>query len=127
MAGFWAWVERKHGRGVFLYSARASVDSLWKVGVKRRWWKAMRAGDVWVFVLAVMLTGAVYERDARAVREDSWRKGISWIRGQGFRDWAIEEEDELSDDDGQSDDGGEGGSDVESEFVESVEFVERPS
>lgn len=124
LAGFWAWVERKQGRGVFLYSARASVDSLWKVGVKRRWWKAMKAGDVWVFVLAVMLTGAVYERDARAVREDSWRKGISWIRGQGFRDWAIEEE-ELSDD-GQSD-VEDGGSDAESEFVESVEFVERAS
>ncbi|KAL2274962.1 hypothetical protein FJTKL_02628 [Diaporthe vaccinii] len=123
LAGFWAWVERKQGRGVFLYSARASVDSLWKVGVKRRWWKAMKAGDVWVFVLAVMLTGAVYERDARAVREDSWRKGISWIRGQGFRDWAIEEE--LSDD-GQSD-VEDGGSDAESEFVESVEFVERAS
>lgn len=85
----------------------------------------MRAGDVWVFVLAVMLTGAVYERDARAVREDSWRKGISWIRGQGFRDWAIEEED-LSDDDERSD-AGDGGSDAESEFVESVEFVERAS
>lgn len=36
-AGLWAWVERRHGRGVFLYSARASVDSLWKAGVKRRW------------------------------------------------------------------------------------------
>lgn len=89
----------------------------------------MRAGDVWVFVLAVMLTGAVYERDARAVREDSWRKGISWIRGQGFRDWAIEEED-LSDDDNERSDAGDavdGGSDAESEFVESVEFVERAS
>lgn len=90
LAGFWAWVERKRGRGVFLYSARVSVDSLWKVGVKRRWWKAMRAGDVWVFVLAVMITGMVYEKDAEAVREETWRKGISWIRGQGFRDWALE-------------------------------------
>ncbi|PSR84080.1 hypothetical protein BD289DRAFT_369101 [Coniella lustricola] len=90
LAGFWGWVERKRGRGVFLYSARVSVDSLWKVGVKRRWWKAMRAGDVWVFVLAVMITGMVYEKDAEAVREESWRKGISWIRGQGFRDWALE-------------------------------------
>ncbi|KAF3761626.1 hypothetical protein M406DRAFT_237553, partial [Cryphonectria parasitica EP155] len=90
LAGFWAWVERRNGRGAFLYSARVSVDSLWKVGVKRRWWKAMRAGDVWVFVLAVMLTGMVYEKDKEAVREESWRKGLSWIRGQGFRDWAME-------------------------------------
>ena len=91
-AGLWAWVERRHGRGVFLYSARASVDSLWKVGVKRRWWKAMRGGDVWVFVLALMVTGVVYERDARAIREAQWRKGVSWVRGQGFRDWSIEED-----------------------------------
>jgi len=96
-AGFWAWAERRGGRGVFLYSARTSVDSLWKVGVKRRWWRAMAAGDVWVFVLAVLLTGVVYERDARAVREDSWRKGVSWVRGQGWRDWAAEEDDDEGD------------------------------
>lgn len=93
LAGFWAWVERKQGRGVFLYSARTSVDSLWKVGVKRRWWKAMKGGDVWVFVLAVMLTGVVYERDAQAIKEGNWRKGMSWVRGQGYRDWAMEEDD----------------------------------
>ena len=92
LAGFWAWIERKNGRGVFLYSARASVDSLWKVGVKRRWWRAMKGGDVWVFVLAVMLTGVVYEKDAKAVREKGWRKGISWVRGEGWRDWALEDE-----------------------------------
>ncbi len=92
-AGLWAWVERRHGRSVFLYSARMSVDSLWKVGVKRRWWRAMKGGDVWVFVLALMLSGVVYERDARAIKEGNWRKGISWVRGEGFRDWAAEEED----------------------------------
>lgn len=93
LAGFWAWVERRQGRGAFLYSARASVDSLWKVGVKRRWWKAMRGGDVWVFVLAMMLTGVVYERDARAIREGNWRKGVSWVRGEGWKDWGVEPED----------------------------------
>jgi hypothetical protein len=93
-AGLWAWVERRHGRGVFLYSARVSVDSLWKVGVKRRWWRAMGGGDVWVFVLALMVTGVVYERDARAIRESQWRRGVSWIRGEGFRDWSIEEDEE---------------------------------
>lgn len=103
-AGLWAWVERRHGRGVFLYSARASVDSLWKVGVKRRWWKAMKGGDVWVFVLAVMATGVVYERDSRAIREKEWRKGVSWIRGEGWRDWAIEDEMDNDDDDDDDDD-----------------------
>lgn len=54
----------------------------------------MKAGDVWVFVAAVLVTGVVYERDRECVREESWRKGISWVRGQGFRDWALEEDDE---------------------------------
>lgn len=99
LAGLWAWVERRHGRGVFLYSARVSVDSLWKVGVKRRWWRAMRGGDVWIFVAALMLTGVVYERDARAVREANWRKGISWVRGEGWDDWAIESDDGDEDED----------------------------
>ncbi|KAK3375883.1 hypothetical protein B0T24DRAFT_208480 [Lasiosphaeria ovina] len=94
LAGFWALVEHRSGnRGVFLYSARVSVDSLWKVGVKRRWWRAMKGGDVWVFVLALMLTGVVYERDARAVKEGSWRKGISWVRGEGWKDWGVDPED----------------------------------
>ncbi|RYP70599.1 hypothetical protein DL769_004921 [Monosporascus sp. CRB-8-3] len=94
LAGLWAFVERRQGRPIFLYSARASVDSLWKVGVKRRWWRAMRGGDLWIFVLALAVTGAVHERDARAIRERGWRKGVSWIRGTGFRDWGLEEDEE---------------------------------
>ncbi|KAM0586188.1 hypothetical protein ACHAP6_005551 [Verticillium nonalfalfae] len=101
VAGLWAWVERKQGRGMFLYSARASVDSLWKVGVKRRWWKGMRGGDVWVFVAALMVTGVVYERDARAIREGSWRRGVSWIRGEGLRDWSLEEDEAPGEGEGQ--------------------------
>ena len=97
LAGMWAMIfERRKGRGLFIYSAKMSLDSFWKVGVKRRWWKAMKGGDVWVFVLALMLTGIVYERDAKAVKEGTWRKGISWVRGEGFRDWAAVDE-ELED------------------------------
>ncbi|KAM3444929.1 hypothetical protein NHJ13734_000963 [Beauveria thailandica] len=93
-AGMWAWIERRHGRMAFLYSARASAHSLWKVGVKRRWWRAVHGGDLWVFVLALMMTGVVYERDAKAIQQNSFRKGVSWVRGEGWRDWAIEEEEE---------------------------------
>jgi hypothetical protein len=100
-AGLWAFVERKNGRGLFLYSARTSVDSLWKVGVKRRWWKSMKGGDVWVFMLALMVTGIVYEKDAQAIRETNWRKGVSWLQGQGFKDWGAEEEEEDEDRDKQ--------------------------
>lgn len=94
LAGLWGFVERKRGRGIFLYSARSSVDSLWKVGVKRRWWKAMKGGDLWVFVVALAVTGAVYERDAKAVREAGWRKGVSWVRGTEWRDWGVEDDDD---------------------------------
>lgn len=94
LAGLWGFLERKQGRSVFLYSARTSIDSLWKVGVKRRWWKAMRGGDLWVFVLALAITGAVYEKDVRAIREGNWRKGVSFVRGTSWRDWEVEEADE---------------------------------
>ncbi|KAI0021750.1 hypothetical protein F4780DRAFT_789797 [Xylariomycetidae sp. FL0641] len=108
LAGLWAFVERRDGRSVFLYAARQSVDSCWKVGVKRRWWRAVRGGDVGLFVLALAAAGVVYERDARAVREKGWRKGISWVRGTEFRDWGMEEgEDE--DEGGEGEEGGERG------------------
>lgn len=55
----------------------------------------MKGGDVWVFVLALMVTGVVYERDARALREKEWRKGVSWIRGEGWRDWAIDDDEDA--------------------------------
>ncbi len=104
VAGLWAWVARRSGRDFFIYTARASTVSLWQVGIKRRWWRAVWGGDVWVFVLAVMLSGIAYERDARAVREPHWRKGISWVRGEGWRDWAVEEEDD-EEEDGRDQDG----------------------
>lgn len=97
-AGLWAWIERRNGRGFFLYSARASVDSLWKVGVKRRWWKSMKGGDVWVFMLALMVTGVVHEKNAQAIREANWRKGMSWVQGQGWRDWSIEDDENEEED-----------------------------
>ncbi|KAG6207575.1 hypothetical protein E4U50_003761 [Claviceps purpurea] len=93
-AGLWACVmDGRHGRPIFLSSARLSLLSLWRVGIKRRWWRAVRGGDVGVFVLALALTGMAYERDARAaVPERQWRKGISWLRGEGWRDWTGDEE-----------------------------------
>ncbi|KAK4145634.1 uncharacterized protein C8A04DRAFT_10546 [Dichotomopilus funicola] len=103
VAGLWALLQhgRRGSRGVFLSSAKVSVESLWKVGVKRRWWRGMRGGDVWVFVAALMVTGVVYERDAKAVKEGAWRKGISWVRGEGWRDWGMDVEDETEEGEGE--------------------------
>lgn len=63
----------------------------------------MKGGDVWVFVLALMVTGVVYERDAKAIREGQWRKGVSWLRGEGWKDWALEEDGEEDDEEKDKD------------------------
>ncbi len=44
-----------------LYAARTSVDSLWKVGVKHRWWRPVKAGDVWLFVASLAVYNVVYD------------------------------------------------------------------
>lgn len=35
LGGLWAFIDRKKGRGRFLYSARLSIESGWNVAVKR--------------------------------------------------------------------------------------------
>lgn len=88
---------RRDARGEFLYSARASVDSLWKVGRKRGWWRGIRGGDVWIFVVSLMVVNVVYERDARALRSGVIRQGVSSFRGEGLRDYVSEEERRIED------------------------------
>jgi len=83
---------RRDARGEFLYGMRASIDSLWKVGKKHGWWRGIRGGDVWLFVGSLMVINVVYERDARSLRSGFVRKGISFNRGEGFKDWVAEEE-----------------------------------
>lgn len=80
-AGLWALLERKNGRGNFLYSARMSIDSFWKVGKKRGWWRGFKGGDVWVFVVGLGVLNAVYEVDREAVRGGGVRMGVEWLRG----------------------------------------------
>ncbi|KAL3427759.1 hypothetical protein PVAG01_01268 [Phlyctema vagabunda] len=95
IGGLWGFMIKSNGRGAFLYSARASVDSLWKVGKKRGWWKGVKGGDVWLFVFSLMIVNVVYERDARGIRSVGLRKSISSLRGEGWRDWVQEEDERL--------------------------------
>lgn len=83
---------RRDARAEFLYGARASVDSLWKVGRKRGWWRGVRGGDVGLFVASLMVINVVYEKDARALRSGGIRRGVSYIRGEGLRDYVAEED-----------------------------------
>ncbi|KAK8258123.1 hypothetical protein IWZ00DRAFT_485139 [Phyllosticta capitalensis] len=88
LGGLWAFLERKNGRGTFLYSLRLSIDSFWKVGVKHKWWRGVRNGDVLLFVASLALVNAVYERDPKAVTGGVVRKGLGMLRGEGWVDRA---------------------------------------
>ena len=80
-AGLWAFVDRQNGRGQFLYSMRMSVESTWKVGRKRGWWKGWDGGDVAVFVVGLALTNAIFEVRRDAI-EPGTGKGLAWLRGE---------------------------------------------
>jgi hypothetical protein len=93
--GLWAYIARHKERGNFLYSLRLSLDSLWKVGRKRNWWRGVKNGDVLVFVASLALLGAVYEAKPGAVRGPVLRKGMGMLRGEGWVDRAGQEKGDL--------------------------------
>ena len=88
IGGLWAFVQRKHGRGNALYSARMSIDSLWKVGVKRGWWRGVKNGDVVLFVVSLAVVNALYEVSPKSVNSGVARKGLGVMRGEGWVDRA---------------------------------------
>lgn len=77
-----------------MYSVRLSLDSAWKVGVKRGLWKGVGGGEVGLFVLGLAAIGAVYEIDREAVRGSMVRKGVGWLRGGNENGNGNEHEDE---------------------------------
>lgn len=91
LGGLWAFLDRQTGRSNFLYSVRLSIDSAWKVGKKRRWWSAVKGGDLAVFVMALGVVNAVYEKDPAAVQGGLVRKGLGILRGEGWTDRAEKE------------------------------------
>jgi hypothetical protein len=89
LGGLWAFLERGSGRSNFLYSARLSMDSLWKVGVKRGWWKGVKNGDVLVFVASLAMIQSIYETNPKAVSGGVVRKSLGMLRGDGWVDRAV--------------------------------------
>ena len=81
LGGLWGFLERKHGRPQFLYSLRVSMDSTWKLGVKKRWWKAGKYGDVWVFAVSLMVLNAIYESHPDALTSSTYKRGLEFLRG----------------------------------------------
>lgn len=102
LGGMWAFIARRGERSNFLYSARLSIDSFYKVGKKRGWWRGLSNGDVLLFVTSLALLDLVYEVRPGAVRGAVLRKGMGLLRGDGWVDRAPGEskadEDDLIDD-----------------------------
>lgn len=73
-----------------MYSIRLSIDSLWKVGKKKGWWKGVRGGDVMVFVAGLGVINVVYEKNKEAV--GGVGKGVGWLRGEELFSKAAGEE-----------------------------------
>ena len=72
------------------------MDSLWKVGVKRGWWKAVKNGDLFVLVASLAVIQGIYETNPKAVSGGAVRKALGMLRGDGWVDRAVvtSEEDE---------------------------------
>ncbi|KAF2738181.1 hypothetical protein EJ04DRAFT_429555 [Polyplosphaeria fusca] len=88
LGGMWAFLERKNGRSNFLYSARMSIDSLWKVGVKKGWWRGIKNGDVILFTLSLATVNVLYEMSPKSINSGVARKGLGVMRGEGWVDRA---------------------------------------
>lgn len=80
LGGMWGLVDRRGGHGHFLYSARLSIDSVWKVGKKRGWWKGVRGGDVALFVAGLGVVNVVFEEHGEGM--GGVGKGVGWLRGE---------------------------------------------
>jgi len=74
---------------------RLSMDSVWKVGVRRGWWKSLKGGDVWLFVAALAVVNAVYTKDQNAIKGGAVRRVIAGLRGESaaLRSLALDVED----------------------------------
>lgn len=86
LGGMWAYVARRGERGNFMYSVRLSIDSMYKVGKKRGYWRGVKNGDVLVFVASLALLDAVYESHPGAIRGAVLRKAMGVLRGDGWVD-----------------------------------------
>jgi hypothetical protein len=73
-------------RSHFLYFFRLAIDSAWKVGVKRKLWRGYKGGDLCLFVASWAIMGAILDRRPTAVTGPGMRKGLAWVRGDGFVD-----------------------------------------
>jgi hypothetical protein len=81
VAGFWAFLLRETGRAQFLYSLRTSFQSLWKLGVKKGYWRPGKNGDVWLVVFGIALLNVVHDHNQEALTSGIFRRVVKTMRG----------------------------------------------
>ncbi|KAK5070010.1 hypothetical protein LTS08_001296 [Lithohypha guttulata] len=65
-----------------MYVLRNSLDSLWKVGVKRRWWRDVKGGDVYLVVLSLAVMNILYDSQKQTFDHDGSMRAIKVLRGE---------------------------------------------
>lgn len=75
-----------NNRSTALYFFRAAIDSAWKTGVKRGFWKGVKGGDLWIVVLSWAVLGTILESYPEAIEGRGIQKGLAWLKGEGFAD-----------------------------------------
>lgn len=127
IGGLWAFLERKSGRGNFLYMGRLSIDSAWKVGVKHGWWRGVKNGDVLLFVASLAVINGIYEKRPRAVSGPAVRKSLGMLRGDGWVDRVVvlKPKSERDEDALQERDIKDEGADLDKEALAEGEKVEK--
>lgn len=64
-----------------MYATRLSIDSLWKVGVKHRWWKEVKGGDVYIFVTALAALNMLYDAQRATMGPERTMMAVRLLRG----------------------------------------------
>lgn len=64
-----------------MYSTRSSLDSLWKVGRRRGWWKGVKGGDVWLFVISLAMFSILLDSQRATFAKDRSMAVIRLLRG----------------------------------------------
>ncbi|KKY24093.1 hypothetical protein UCRPC4_g02559 [Phaeomoniella chlamydospora] len=95
LGGLFAYFDRQGGRATAIYAARTSADSLWKVGIKRRWWKGVKGGDLIVFTTSLAILGCVMERNESVVGKGWEKKMLEILRGDGELSLKVQRGDEM--------------------------------
>ena len=63
-----------------MYSVRASLDSYWKVGLKKGWWSNKGNKDLWVLVASIALLNVVFELRPDAVQSSIIKRGLNMMK-----------------------------------------------